>query len=388
VFSKLIDEITFEDVESFCKESGENVRVEYKSDITVKRHIPKIVSSFANTYGGIFLIGIEADKTKNEVIFPIQGISQRNGIEEQIQQSALTGIYPGVIPEIKLIDVPNSNNLVVVVRIDESIQAPHAIEGSTDAYVRTGSITQPYKRSDMDRLAYMFKRREDSQVVAGQIMNRMEERIQVLYATEKPNLTVIAKPVFPYRPVISTSEIYALDKGYKWYPRRVAGGVSYLLKEDGSIYREFNEYGIVCYRTALSEAEGQQVIEYGQIPFAIKFLMQDAERLYTKCGYLGNIEVTAELRQVFGKKLYDTTSTVSGKMRSITEGVHPEPECFDSTISASTQCLLSDFQDAEKRTDIVEELVHPLLWPFNIPTDDRWTREQIRERCAVKDTSK
>ena len=94
MFTKPIDEITFEDVESFCKESGENVRVEYKSDITVKRHIPKIVSSFANTYGGIFLIGVEADQTKNEVIFPIQGIPQRNGIEEQIQQSALTGIYP------------------------------------------------------------------------------------------------------------------------------------------------------------------------------------------------------------------------------------------------------------------------------------------------------
>ena len=76
-FTKPIDEITFEDVESFCKESGENVRVEYKRDITVKRHIPKIVSSFANTYGGGFLIGVEADKTKNEVIFPIQGIPQR-----------------------------------------------------------------------------------------------------------------------------------------------------------------------------------------------------------------------------------------------------------------------------------------------------------------------
>ena len=113
---------------------------------------------------------------------------------------------------------------------------------------------------------------------------------------------MIAKPFFPYRPVISTSDIYALDKGHKWYPRRVAGGVSYLHKEDGPIYREFNEYGIVCYRTELFEDEVQQAIEYGQIPFAIRFLMQDAERLYTGCGYLGNIEVTVELRQVFQKK--------------------------------------------------------------------------------------
>ena len=94
MFTKPIDEITFEDVESFCQEWAEGIRVEYKREIRVNTHIPKIVSSFANTYGGIFLIGVEADQTKNEVIFPIQGIPQRNGIEEQIQQSALTGIYP------------------------------------------------------------------------------------------------------------------------------------------------------------------------------------------------------------------------------------------------------------------------------------------------------
>ena len=145
------------------------------SDITVKRHIPKIVSSFANTYGGVFLIGVEADQTKNEVIFPIQGIPQRNGIEEQIRQSALTGIYPGVIPEIKLVDVPNSNNLVVVVRVDESVQAPHAIQNSTRTYIRTGSITQPYELADMDRISHMLKRREDSQVVARQILTRIEK---------------------------------------------------------------------------------------------------------------------------------------------------------------------------------------------------------------------
>ena len=382
MFTKSLDEITFEDVETFCHKLPEGVRVEYKQEI---KDVPKIVSSFANTLGGIYIIGVVADKKDNRAT-SIPGIPEKDGIEEQIQQSAVMGIYPAVIPEVKIINVSNSDNVVVIVRVNESLQAPHAVEKSTKVYFRPGSITQPYKYglADMDRITYMLKRREDSQVVSGQIMNRMEERIQALYATEKSTLTVIAKPVFPYRPVISTSEIYALGEGYGWPPRRVAGGVCYLHKEESSIYREFNEYGIVCYRTELFEDEVQQAIEYGQIPFAIKFLMQDAEKLYTKCEYLGNIEVTAELRQVFEKKLYDTTSTGHGRIRSITEGVYPEPECFDSAVSASTQCLLSDFQDAEKLTDIVEELVLPLLWAFHIPTDDPWKREQIRERikCA------
>ena len=267
-----------------------------------------------------------------------------------------------------------------MVRVDESVQAPHAIEGSTKVYIRTGSITQPYKLSDIDRISHMLKCREDSQVVARQIMTRIEKRTQALYPTDVPNLMVIAKPVYPYRPVISTADIYTLDEGHAWYPRRVAGGISYLHKDDGSICREFNEYGIVYYRTELFENEVKQGIEYGQIPVPIKFLIKDAEKLYTRCEYLGNIEVTAELRQVFRKKLYDVKYTVFGESENITEGVLPEPECVDSTVSASKQCLLRDFQDAEKLTDIVEELVLPLLWAFNIPTDDPWKRKQIRKR--------
>ena len=70
MFTKPIDEITFEDVESFCKEWSESVRVEYKRELNVKKHIPKVVSSFANTYGGIFLIGVEADNDNQHAHFP------------------------------------------------------------------------------------------------------------------------------------------------------------------------------------------------------------------------------------------------------------------------------------------------------------------------------
>ena len=97
MFTKPINEITFEDIVSFCEEWAEGVRVEYKRETEeIKGKIPMIVSSFANTLGGIFLIGVKADKTKNKVIFPIDGISETPGIQERIQQSALEGIYPAV----------------------------------------------------------------------------------------------------------------------------------------------------------------------------------------------------------------------------------------------------------------------------------------------------
>lgn len=80
------------------------------------------------------------------------------------------------------------------------------------------------------------------------------------------------------------------------------------------------------------------------------------------------------------KKLYDSVYPPHGRIENITDEVIPEPECFDTIVSASKRCLLHDIQDAEKLTDIVEELVHPLLWAFNIATDNPEKREQIRKR--------
>ena len=131
MFTKPIGEITFEDVKAFCREFPEGIRVEYKRQIDTKKHVPKIVSSFANTYGGIFIIGTETNSTNNKVKFPIQGISKVPGIEERIIQSALMGIYPAATPEVISVDIPNSNNVIVVVRVDESIQVPHAIQNSS-----------------------------------------------------------------------------------------------------------------------------------------------------------------------------------------------------------------------------------------------------------------
>ena len=381
MFTKSLDEITFEDVDTFCREQPEGVRVEYKSEISTKRHIPKMVSAFANTFGGIFLIGVESEQTKNEVIFPIQGIPNEPGFEERIQQSALEGIYPAVIPEIKIIDVPHNNNIIVIVRVDESIQAPHAIQSSTRTYIRTGSITEPYDLADMDRIAYMFKRREDSQENAKQILDRIEERVKHFCTQGLPSLTVIAQPVYPYRPVITTSDIYELHGRQAYPPRKVAGGVANVKNNDK--YFELNEYGIVYHRIVLPDHQQPNwrneftvmAVNYYDFIRAIKFLIFQAKVLYEKCEYVGNIEVTAKLQQVLDKELCDPESPLYGQ--EITENISEGPVCSDSEVSASTQCMPRDFNNTDSLISIVEELVHQLIWAFNIPINESWVIERV-----------
>ncbi|MYF54266.1 ATP-binding protein [Candidatus Poribacteria bacterium] len=380
MFTKLLDAITFEDVNTFCREQPEGVRVEYKRQIDTKKHIPKMVSAFANTLGGVFLIGVESDKTKNEVVFPIQGIPIEPGYEERIQQSSLEGIYPAVIPEIKIVDVPNSNNIVVIVRVDESIQAPHAIQNSQRTYIRTGSITNPYDLADMDRIAYMLKRREDSQENARQILDRIDDRVKRFCIQDKPSLTVIAQPIYPYRPVITKSDIYELHERQSFPPRKVAGGIADVRNDN--TFLEMNEFGIVYHRRILPEHQQLNehreftgvALNYCEFIRTIRFLIYHAMMLYEKCEYVGNIMVSAKLQNVIRTQLYEPESNYIEKF---TEHIVDGPVCSDSEVYASTQCMPRDFNNSDRLIDIVEELVHQLIWAYNIPINETWVKDRV-----------
>ena len=370
MFTKPIDEITFEDVKSFCKEWAEGVRVEYKQEI---KHIPKIVSSFANTLGGIFIIGVKTDE-ENNAILPIEGIPKRSGIMEQIQRSAGDGIYPSIMPDVKIVDVPNTNNVVVVLRVDESLQAPHVQQNSPVVYIREGSTTPPYVYADVDRINYLLKRRESSQNIVDQILLRINKRARQVMDINACTLTVIAQPIFPYRPVISTSDIYGLHNMEPWPPRRVAGGVFCF---DQERFIELNEYGIVYHRITLG-GFNEGAIEYGKFIQHVDYLISNADDLYKKCEYIGNIEVTALLLDVYGKELIDGINR-RAEWR-ITDNIPDGSKCFDSSVSASKQCLSHDLVDPEKRIVIIEELIYQLIWAFNIPVNEPHVRKRVKDR--------
>jgi predicted HTH transcriptional regulator len=85
LFLKQLKDIDFDTVRSFYETYSEGVRVEYKRDLS--SNIPKVVSSFTNTQGGILMIGIEEDrKTRSRKLLPL---SQMAGYEEQVTQACL-----------------------------------------------------------------------------------------------------------------------------------------------------------------------------------------------------------------------------------------------------------------------------------------------------------
>jgi hypothetical protein len=153
------DAITYNDIDTFCAQQiAESVRLDYK--LEVPKDLSKLVAAFANTLGGLIVFGVEADKTSNKPIWPsTKGMATRPGIDEQITAICRDNIYPPVRPQISSI-IPNPNlagTALAVVRIDESPDAPHAVDGLV--YERTGSQGKPHRLSHINKIAHMLRRR-------------------------------------------------------------------------------------------------------------------------------------------------------------------------------------------------------------------------------------
>ena len=376
MFNKLLTEIGYSDVEVFCHTFSEGVRVEYKREMI--ENIPKVISAFANTLGGIVVIGVETDE-HNRVV-AISGIDRVAGIEERILDSSLNGIYPSVIPEIGIFEIPGKKaKVVVVIKVHESVQAPHAIQNSTRVYIRTGSTSQPYELAEMDRIEYMLERREKPEKLKSDLMRHAHDRLAALlgghFGPHAPAFSISISPVFPYQPLISLDKLYEFCRGGSYHspiryvgdPMQVSDGIC---KFHGNVkdysYTEINHYGIVFVRDTLDKSKTQWLsiprkeekeelyIRLTHIILIIGKTLKLAYSFYKSCGYLGNIEIQVTIENIAGETLMYSDEEPPD---------HDEFKSIDSRASSSLIAISENI--GSNILGITTSLLHNILWIFN-----------------------
>ena len=405
MFTKPLEEIEFADVEEFCRQCPEGERVEYTLEMPTggerTKDIPAIVSAFANTSGGILIIGVKTDENNNAIL-PVPGVPSQPQMEERISQSAYRSISPEVRPEVRIVpNVPNEpGNVVVVVRVEKSLRVPHAIDKSTKVYIRVGSTTL---LASIDKIEQMWKRRETSSETneeSGEVRNRIfrqiQERIDSHWSTRRPHLTVTACPLALESPLIQTSELYTYMREQAYNPhslilfndtatdfgtRQVPGGVCFEGAKVNLLYREINEYGIVYHAEELHRSkyeafhgpeddEENQYLELNDFVGNIYKLIAVAKDFYKRCQFLGDIEVKARLQNVLGERvMFGREPHYSPILRR--QSLQPE-------ITARVECCARDLLEFDRASGFIVELVGKLLWGFNA-IDDTW-EDIVRER--------
>lgn len=125
----------------------EGKTLEFKRDLSSPAGVLRTVVAFANTSGGIVLIGVD-DGTR-----AVRGVSDPLALEERVASLVSDSILPRVLPDIELLAFRSTH--VLAVRIHPSAARPHHLVRSgpeAGAYVRVGSTN---RQADPELLAEM-----------------------------------------------------------------------------------------------------------------------------------------------------------------------------------------------------------------------------------------
>ncbi len=373
LFSSPLHSLELRQIEEFCRNWPVGVRVEYKRELDT-RHIPKIVSSFANTVGGVWIIGVATD-VENRAVFPIRGISRTAGIEERITQSCYHNLYPPLLPDIKVIDVPgDGEHVVVVVQISESIEAPHAIENSTKVYIRTNSTAEIIQMAEIDRIEYLLKRRQQPEQMREEMIEDMRGRSRI----GPPSIRIVVSPRYPWRSILGEDVLLGRLKelshpgtyvNLQHFIRLVRGGFMSEevrpLVNQAAYHFEVNLHGIVsCYVKLVMDGPriflDQIVSELGRALNLARYLLR---------GTQANILVRVQLHGV--KDSMIIASGWQGNLRSVEE-----------VVQAEDNLILESLDDALLFPDHIAELVRQLMWSFNV--SDREVITQATKAILTK----
>jgi Putative DNA-binding domain len=356
---------TADDIRAFCARFSEGLRVEYKANLddAVRGALPKVISSFANSHGGVIVLGVRAVNGVPQE--PIEGFEPpaREEIPLTIENMCLQNLYPPLFPHITEVPGDVAERKFFVLEVDESADAPHAIENSTRVYVRTGSAANPYELAHVDAIIELLRRRENPTSTREKLLSNI--RLQGI-SSAVPRMEVQICPVFPKAPLctvedcwefLSTTNNPATRNLYFNFEtlRRVEGGVAAFVAGNplrGAECAEINCYGLVSGIRQLTMGTVQRGGDsLGYLLFGDVFqnwvkIYMCASAFYTSVGFKGNLLVQIVLKNM---------KTQSLPFMSFEDRSLDEFRCFDHQINASH--ILS----AENLAGSIESVTHQLL---------------------------
>lgn len=328
-----IDSIQYGDILEFCElMQEEGIDLDYKSDWP--NDLEKVLCSFANTQGGITLLGVPEDGKTRVPKLPLCGVEgDRPTIRQRIISIAMDGIYPPLSPEVCIVDHPEaSNKCIALIRIHPS-KLVHFTDRRKRIYIRVADNSKGYDLASVTELAWLWNQRalvteKRNQIYTSAIKHSDNLPLEWAssentgYWTEMPMLNISVLPSFPnpatsintddlLKIVISLPQISSTWKEvYRQVPRVIAnwrtipGGVC---TADRGIYPnlEYLEFGEFAHMHAAIGIVGRPIndkdptsVEYLFAFVILSFMdlgLKLASHFYEKISFTWPITVQVDL---------------------------------------------------------------------------------------------
>lgn len=170
-----INSISFQDVVDFCDQQiVENTELDYKQ--TLPRSIAKHFAAMSNRFGGLIIVGVEED-SQTGLPSKYEGIVNDGKLIDQVHQHA-NNVRP--LPSYNVCTTDEVNGKVfLLIRISEGGAPPYTPKNDPTVYLRTGNITTPLERADVDIVRDLYAKRANAETERRDNVARAEARLRV-----------------------------------------------------------------------------------------------------------------------------------------------------------------------------------------------------------------
>lgn len=324
-----LKKIKFEDVVDFCSENvKEGFQLDYKRE--VPKDLSKLTAAFANSRGGLIIIGIEEDKDTG-VPIKFEGIERASKEMERVNQM-VANVDPLPIYDISMTNEKNNKSFILL-RIFEGSIPPYYAANDSTIWVRTGDVRTPIKIASKEYAERLSKKRDKakekfdraiviskeiylSQLRAGEKerkekIKRAEKTLEVTLGTNVSMLKQIIMPIPPDKELMAVEEIKSnIEKFRVTRPDSIndfppldlspiPGGLGRFRWTDlGTIYTQniFPNGVLLDSRDVLRcEQDGSKKIWIGQLGVYIFCFLKQARNFYKEVSYQGALDGVIQL---------------------------------------------------------------------------------------------
>jgi hypothetical protein len=388
MFSIPSDSLTFQDVNNFCQaRPREGLVLDYKSDFP--RRLDKTIASFANTYGGHILIGVDETAT-GEPVLPIAGVPLEAGLRERVVAVGLDAIYPPVYPEVRVVEFQSSgaaipDRAVVVIRVHESDASAHAVDGGRSVYLRVDNISDQFTRqATTEEIEWLLNKRKKSLDLKERLLREARRRAANYLpvhraarrlSNEEPRGKYIlwTVPTFPRTELASPQRLLELSRAWR---ERVAGfdfpagmaepiadGVRHPQTPTPNYwYTEVSRFGLVYTEIGFTRRgeEFRDAITCSLITSLMVANLQFSLNLYEALGYFGLIDFHFDVAPTLNHYPY-----LAGAL----EGGHlTENRTLEDSISLGFTASMKEIR--ESLLQRARQKYREFMWAFGLDVND------------------